>query len=523
MPNNTPNVIFFIGAGFSKPAGVPLMTEFVTEFADKLKNKGTNYINYFNTIKKMMAQTSGQDQPDLEILMDILYRLAQGDTLEMSAWKENDELASFNEEIRNTTRIELENLIREKCVIDPKTKLEGYSPLNEIFKAIKPLDIFSVNYDDVLEVFCYKNKYTLEDGFALYWDPKRFADLDRIDVRLFKVHGSVLWYRTKEGAFYKVLLDVPSQYNKLITGEQLEQLIAYPVAGKPIHVAPLAYTMNELRKRLEEVSQCIIIGYSMRDKHILDIFVESLRRNERLKIILVSPDPFSILKTIKHEALLRSITPAFFKTEEILHENKLLRISNFVKIASEQPLFESMKIPLKAAQEYFQALDYQTALMLVKTERFWRDCEGISARHLDYPNILAGLSYSQMIGQFTDNQTLRDDASNLIVKFFQSIAKKSKREYYDLYSLLDKGIQANKWAGEYLQGNIHEKVENIVRIRTNVLKNAISEIERNKDQPIEQQKKIVQRYSTILFKWSTEPVAYYDDDISNWLFGNNGD
>ncbi|GAH37886.1 unnamed protein product, partial [marine sediment metagenome] len=169
-----------------------------------------------------------------------------------------------------------------------------------------------------------------------------------------------------------------------------------------------------------------------------------LRRNEKLRIILVNPDPFDILKNLKHKALIRSIIPAAFKTKEILHENKLLTISNAVRTISKRPLFEAMKDPLKAAQEHFQALDYQTALMLVKTERFWRNCEGISARHLDYPNILAGLSYSQMIGQFTDNQTLRDDAFNLIVKFLQSIAKKSKREHYDLYSLLDKGIQANK-------------------------------------------------------------------------------
>ena len=137
MPND---VILFVGAGFSKPAGVPLMTEFVDEFVDKLKNKGNNYLNYFNTIKKMMTKTCGQDQPDLEILMDILYKLAQSDTLEMSAWKENDELASFNEEIRNTTRIELENLIREKCVIDPKTKLDDYSTLELI------LHINKINY-----------------------------------------------------------------------------------------------------------------------------------------------------------------------------------------------------------------------------------------------------------------------------------------------------------------------------------------------------------------------------------------
>ncbi|MBA7529256.1 hypothetical protein ES705_21451 [subsurface metagenome] len=47
MPNNAPDVIFLIGAGFSKPAGAPLMSEFVTLFEKKLKQKGDD-INIFS-------------------------------------------------------------------------------------------------------------------------------------------------------------------------------------------------------------------------------------------------------------------------------------------------------------------------------------------------------------------------------------------------------------------------------------------------------------------------------------------
>jgi len=515
MSNNAPDIIFLIGAGFSKPAGVPLMSKFVTLFEERLKSKGNDYHNYFLTIKKYMTEVSENKDIDLEKLMDILYRLTNGNTVEMSTWQEKDEVVAFDQEIRENTKYELENLIREKCIIDPDTRLDDYSPLNDIFKAIKPLDIFSVNYDDVLDVFCYKNKYTLEDGFALYWDPTRFNDLDRIDIRLLKLHGSVLWYRTKEGAFYKVLLKVPREYNKLITGEQLEQLIAYPVAGKPIHVAPLAYAMNELRKRLEEVSQCFIVGYSMRDKHLIDIFIEALRRNEKLKIILVNPNPFEILKNLEHEALLRSIIPVAFKTEEILHANKLLRISGSVKAISKHPFFEAIKNPFKATQEYFEALDYENAMKLIKEPSFWQSYSNYNLPNVEFLNILAGLTYTHMIGKFTLNPKLEKEAFDLIKEILRKTARFIK-EPQDAQIFFERCMQANRLVQDNLQGTFKEKVETITKMRINVSKHAITELK--KTNILSEQMKIIERFATILFKWTTDPIIPYDDDNYSWIF-----
>lgn len=513
MPND---VILFIGAGFSKSAGVPLMSEFVILFEERLKQKGDNYHKYLLIIKKYMIEITKDNQIDLEVLMDILYRLADGDTVDMAAWKEQNEITAFGPEIRKNTKIELENLIREKCIINPDIKLDNYFPLNDIFKAIKPLDIFSVNYDDVLEVFCYKNKYNIEDGFALYWDATKFDNLENIDVKLLKLHGSVLWYRTQEGAFYKVLLKVPQEYNKLITGEQLEQLLAYPVAGKPIHVAPLAYAMNELRKRLEVASQCIIIGYSMRDKHIIDIFIEALRRNDELKLILVNPDPFEILKNLKHEALLRSIIPVAFKTEEILHANKLLRISGLVKAISKRPFFEAIKNPFKAAQEYFEVLDYENAMKLIKEPSFWQSYSDHTLRNVEFLNILSGLTYTHMVGKFTLNPKLEKEAFDLIEETLRKTARLIKEPQQDAQIFFERSIQANKWVQDNLQGVFKEKVETITKMRINVSGHAITELK--KTNILSEQMKIIERFATILFKWTTDPIIPYDDDDYSWIF-----
>lgn len=514
MSDNKTDTVLFVGAGFSKPAGVPLMSEFVTFFENRLKKKGDDYHKYFLIIKKYMTETSGTADIDLEILMDILYRLAIGNVVEMSAWQEKNELTTFDPCIRKDTKSELENLIREKCIIDPEVKLDDYSPLNDIFKAVKPLDIFSVNYDDVLEVFCYKNKYTLEDGFALYWDPTRFDNLDGIDVRLLKLHGSVLWYRTEEGAFYKVLLKVPPEYNKLITGEQLIQLIAYPVAGKPIHVAPLAYAMNELRNRLEEVSQCIIIGYSMRDEHLIDIFIEALRRNEKLRIVLVNPDPFDIIEKIKHKALIRSIIPAAFTTKEILLRNKLLRISNFVKTISKQPFFEAIKNPLKSAQEYFEALDYENGLRLMKIPESEQYYNNIMVRDFSYSKLLAGLLYVRVISRYNGDEALENEIRDFTISFLRKVAQNLNWDN-EARLFLGRSRDALLWVVDNLQGSVLKLTHEFANGKISVLDYALAELENYKN--VEEIKKFISEINLALIKWKDEPMLL-DRKQYTWLY-----
>jgi len=516
MADNKTDIILFVGAGFSKPAGVPLMNEFVSLFENRLRRKGDSYHKYFLLVKKYMT-TAGTADIDLEILMDILYRLASGNTVEMSAWQEKEGFSEFNEEIRKTTKLELENLIREKCIIDPKTKLDAYYPLNDIFNAVKPLDIFSVNYDDVLEVFCYKNKYRLEDGFALYWDPTRFDNLDGVDVRLLKLHGSVLWYRTVEGAFYKVLQRVPQEYNTLITGEELEQLIAYPVTGKPIHVAPLAYAMNELRNRLEEVSQCIIIGYSMRDQHIQDIFIEVLKRNDKLKLILVNPDPFTILKNnIKHEALKRSIIPAAFRTEEIFQNNKILTISSFVRKTTERPYFEAMKKPLESAQEYFEALDYENGLHLMKIAKSEQYYDNIMVRDLSYCRLLGGLLYVWVVSKYLGDESLENEIRDFIVNFLRRVARNINWDNNNEVRLfLERSKKALLWIMDNLQGFVSKMAHEFAYGKITTLDCALGELGNIKD--VKEIKRFISEICLFLVKWRDER-SVLDRFQDTWLF-----
>jgi len=91
MPNNAPDVIFFVGVGFSVDAGVSTMAKFVKEFEEHIRATDTNGHRYLTAIKKVMAESEGSDErvynPDLEKLMDILRRFAQDKSVDMAAWQ----------------------------------------------------------------------------------------------------------------------------------------------------------------------------------------------------------------------------------------------------------------------------------------------------------------------------------------------------------------------------------------------------------------------------------------------------
>ncbi len=304
----------------------------------------------------------------------------------------------------------------------------------------------------------------------------------------------------------------------MVTGEKLTQIIAYPISGKPIHVAPLAHAMFELRKRLEEADQCIIIGYSMRDQHILDIFTESTRRNDKLKILHVDPNSFSIKNEIENDALKRVIIPASFNVEEILHESKILKIINALKVAYDQSMFDAMKNPFKTTQNYFHALDYKTALKLIESDRFWQECQNIDVGHLDFQNILGGLSYTHMIAKFSRDTELERTALELVAKLLIFVSR-SPREFADLQAICDRAIMANEWVRDYLQGNYREGVLKITEMRIKQMRYAIKKLQSIKDAEMEDRKKVLGQYATILFKFSTEEKTTYDDVSGKWILG----
>ncbi len=310
-------ISFLLGAGASKNAGVPTTFEFVEEFNKKIDDSDDKQIKYLNYVIQEKIQKrlkDGLHKVDVEVLLRTLNEILNFGTFEkttINAFLEESVIYNVlhNDELNNDDEIQglikniydkLLNFIRAKVII-PKSeivKIEYLSPLKAFFDSC-PLNIYSVNYDTVIEQFCAENRLNFTDGFDEAWNPGLFDDEKNFDIKLFKIHGSITWYKTEYNRFIKSLVggkEGSSDKIELITGEKAENLMIYP-AQKYEYYEPLFELLMKMKENLLKSCDILfIVGYSFRDNHIRQLIWDVARKNKDLFIVLICPDSWQIYK-----------------------------------------------------------------------------------------------------------------------------------------------------------------------------------------------------------------------------------
>ncbi len=299
MPENKNqnNIIFFLGAGASIEAGVPDTIGFIygemekggiQGFIEYLKEKNMDReLKILEIILDTLQRKVGRTVIDIELVLGTINALNNKQDSEL-VYFYNQSTFKFNiedEQILNKIESLLKGFIRKKVVVN-KNAITYLAPLTEF----RPISIFSVNYDTCIEMLSIKHKLRYSDGFDLYWNPE-LLDTDKFDIKLFKLHGSIMWYLTDYGNFIKLLQKTDDETDEipLITDEVAWPFIVYPMRGKLEYLGPTGYLTSKLQKYLKETKLCIVSGYSFRDEYIKRIFFESAKENENLIIILISP------------------------------------------------------------------------------------------------------------------------------------------------------------------------------------------------------------------------------------------
>jgi hypothetical protein len=292
---NNSEVIFFLGAGGSVAAGVPDTFGLVNAFKEKIASQHEN-LRALNKILEVLRewkreQGDVEGRVDIELLLETIERLENRNQDILLKFHNITEYALEGYADKKPLKDELKDFIKEAGVVKSK-KIRYLEPLLGFIAEYRPLDVFSVNYDICIEQFCniYKKDYT--DGFDIRWNPKLFEKTD-VDVRLYKLHGSVMWYRTDRGDYVKLPIKSQRAETELLTGEKAEALILYPMR-KWEYAEPLLELLILLKKKLESAKFLFVIGYSFRDEHIRRIFWDAARKNKELIIFLISPNCYEI-------------------------------------------------------------------------------------------------------------------------------------------------------------------------------------------------------------------------------------
>lgn len=301
-----PGLCLFLGAGASADASVPTTAEFVTEFRKTLANSGdvepyksllATYDALVGRLSHWLArQTPGKAPPvDIELLLQALEIASHPETEVLSALVDSSVVRVGDPVQLLELGRRLRGFVRERCVVTPERTdyLEGLLPLLTTSPGVP---IFSVNYDLVIEHFLYRHRLSYADGIDLKWNPESLRST-KADAYLYKLHGSVNWYRTVDQSYFKLPIFLTESNPKLLTGELAEEFLLYP-DQKWAYSGPAWDLLGVLRQHLSHAEWFIVIGYSFRDYHFVRMFLEAGLQNPRLRIVLVGPSADTVAKTL---------------------------------------------------------------------------------------------------------------------------------------------------------------------------------------------------------------------------------
>jgi len=291
VSTNSSDVVFFLGAGASVAAGVPDTYSFVKEYLGSLQ-EGEKKRTIQEIIKTLKKWRNGSEI-DIELLLETLTKLRDKDLDPLLQFYSRDSFSLTGYDEKEPLIDSLKDFIKKKGIVSEE-KIQYLQPLLAFIEVTPPLDIISVNYDTSIEQFCNLHKLTYQDGFDVHWNPKTFNN-DHTGIRLYKLHGSVMWYQTDRGDYIKLPVMTEDNKIQLITGEKAENLMLYPMQ-KWDYAEPFLELSVEI-KRLLESDSCkfvVVIGYSFRDEHIIRILWDSARKNRNLRVILIDPRAYSI-------------------------------------------------------------------------------------------------------------------------------------------------------------------------------------------------------------------------------------
>lgn len=266
-----PNTCFLVGGGCSACAGKPLIEGLTNQIAKGLPPE-TRAV--FSDLRGTLSRA-----PTVEDLVNYLlgYRrlLSSKKTPDSELWT----VTKIDEEIEAIQR----GIV--KAIGPTWTASETHKSFFQRLagqKSRSTCDIFSLNYDTVLEASLEDLKLPPIDGFRgaenAYFDATVYDELPGrgLSFRLYKLHGSVNWVRDVEGTVRRRPWSAP---------EKNERVVVYPAEQKYVQTQYGAYEtlLSLFRTRLRETrpnNTLVVLGYSFRDEHINAAIEDSIRSDK---------------------------------------------------------------------------------------------------------------------------------------------------------------------------------------------------------------------------------------------------
>jgi NAD-dependent SIR2 family protein deacetylase len=295
-------IALLTGAGSTMAFGMPGMYDFITDLLnhttikaegldalinDSYHSRGRSGFDFdleqmLTKIKNLLTYYE-DGLYSTEIRETILHNTPKG-VETISSWRE---LYKKNLNLLNLTLVRIVNVYSQDV-----GRTNVFIP---IIQEISGIDvIFTTNYDLILEKELEKSPTPFIDGFEnkngrnVWVGQKSFSDSRNAGLlKLFKLHGSVNWYKEKHS--WSIIKS--ESHGSMTADAPYENTLIYPYDKSFRRYVPFGLMLEHFTRSLLSIDFLIVIGFSMRDHDINDIIKFALSENPRLKIIIWDPNP----------------------------------------------------------------------------------------------------------------------------------------------------------------------------------------------------------------------------------------
>jgi hypothetical protein len=314
-------ILIFLGAGASRPFGIPTMKEMVVRFEEKLYQD--NLVSeeereLYQAIRKNVTDQSGV--ADLETVFSVIEGLTKGPPKsELSHYarycyygvlmKEMNDLEpklvhelKSNSAFAGSLKNRFERFILEECRLRGDQRGHLIQVYGELFKQLSEragfrgiggtgiqygdVSICTTNYDLCVELFCRMAGISLANGFEedkiQHGRLPKWETLDGSGPRLIKLHGSISWRVRDDGQ----LIEHEAVGDETLSGEKLVgRAVLYPIDQKAVYRDPYFQLYYRFKRDLQAINRWVVIGYSFNDDVIAQTFSEAATSSKRLVVV----------------------------------------------------------------------------------------------------------------------------------------------------------------------------------------------------------------------------------------------
>jgi len=184
----------------------------------------------------------------------------------------------------------------DRQVLEHIIQNNDYLPLSRLYQHLfnsthQRIQLITTNYDCLAEYAADASGYAWATGFGYGYIGKRYSNYSltvlkgnmafRI-VDIWKVHGSLNWYRAPDGAAYHIpsSTTLPTNYSSVIVTPGIDKY-------RRTHEEPFRSIIAGSDSAMDEGKSFLCIGYGFNDEHIQPKLLEKCKREGKAIVVLV--------------------------------------------------------------------------------------------------------------------------------------------------------------------------------------------------------------------------------------------